>query len=494
MVTEERLKLRHPIRKVAVIGAGPAGLPTAKSLRDEGIDVVIYERSPASGGTWIYNEQAPVSPDYPSTGAPLPFETLESWDSVNKESLLRHAPPTPCYKSLRNNVATPLIKYKNFKWPEGTPWFTSHDRILSYLQDYSASFHLDELTEFNSSLEKLTELPDQKGWLVLTKKVEKVNDNVKTSWREEAFDAVVLATGHYHAPHIPSIPGLSEWQSRYPDAIIHSKQYRHPDSYVNKTVLIIGDGTSALDIARDIGGRVKKIYQSVRQTEHGFDEKYKALREEVQTWLPESVIRVTTIKTIVFDSQSDGPQSARILLHDGSQIQGVDAIVICTGYLFNYHFLPELHDDAGQTNRPLTDHALVNEAGSQLLNLHKDIFYIPNPTLSLIGVPFHIATFSFFEYQSFAVARVYSGSADLPTEQNMRQEWQARLKQKGNGREFHALGAELEQWYINDILTWINNHGIPRGKKLLQGHTEEWFHVKDRAFDALKLEFKSRSI
>lgn len=249
-----------------------------------------------------------------------------------------------------------------------------------------------------------------------------------------------------------------------------------------------------MDIARDIGEHCKIIYQSVRESNHGFDENYKAFREEVKTWLPSNTKRVSTVKNIIFPTNENesSPTAAIFELSDGTTLTNIDAIVICTGYLFNYHFLQELHDDDHQPYKPSEDKVLVKQDGAQLFNLHKDIFYIPNPTLSFIGVPFHIATFSFFEFQSYAVARVYSQSAYLPSEEIMRQEWNDRLKRKGGGRAFHALGAELEQEYINDIVNWINSHGKPLNKKTLDGHSKEWFDVKEHAFAALREEFKKR--
>jgi hypothetical protein len=50
--------------------------------------------------------------------------------------------------------------------------------------------------------------------------------------------------------------------------------------------------------------------------------------------------------------------------------------------------------------------------------------------LSVVGIPFHIATFSLFEFQEYAVARGYFKSAHLPTEKVTREEWHER-------REFH---------------------------------------------------------
>ncbi|WP_084161222.1 FAD-dependent oxidoreductase [Nocardia sp. BMG51109] len=45
--------------RVAVIGAGISGLVTAKVLRDDGFDVVIFEKGPAIGGVWSESRTYP---------------------------------------------------------------------------------------------------------------------------------------------------------------------------------------------------------------------------------------------------------------------------------------------------------------------------------------------------------------------------------------------------------------------------------------------------
>ena len=40
----------------AVIGAGAAGLVTARELRDEGHEVVVFEQDGSIGGIWNYSE------------------------------------------------------------------------------------------------------------------------------------------------------------------------------------------------------------------------------------------------------------------------------------------------------------------------------------------------------------------------------------------------------------------------------------------------------
>jgi ACS family pantothenate transporter-like MFS transporter len=39
-------------KRVAVIGAGISGVVTAAHLKNEGLDVTVFERSSAAGGIW----------------------------------------------------------------------------------------------------------------------------------------------------------------------------------------------------------------------------------------------------------------------------------------------------------------------------------------------------------------------------------------------------------------------------------------------------------
>jgi len=115
---------------------------------------------------------------------------------------------------------------------------------------------LDDITEYNTSVENLEELSNQSGWRVLTKHAEysKDSNQVEISWKEEVslvyvfqmrlliinhqvFDAVVVATGHYHAPYVPDLPGLSDWRNKWPENVIHSKQYRVPEQFKDKVKL-----------------------------------------------------------------------------------------------------------------------------------------------------------------------------------------------------------------------------------------------------------------
>ena len=44
------------MKKVAVIGAGPSGITAIKNFKDQGFEVIAFERCSGVGGNWRYND------------------------------------------------------------------------------------------------------------------------------------------------------------------------------------------------------------------------------------------------------------------------------------------------------------------------------------------------------------------------------------------------------------------------------------------------------
>ena len=171
---------------------------------------------------------------------------------------------------------------------------------------------------------------------------------------------------------------------------------------------------------------------------------------------------------------------------DGTILSDIHSIIVCTGYHCSYPYLSHLHRDDLKPSE--ADDSIIVSDGTQTHNLHKDIFYIPDPTLSFVGVPYYTATFTMFEFQAIAMAAVYSGRADLPSLQQMRQEYQARLQKKGPGKNFHNLRGE-EVAYVKDLVDWVNRDGKLRGLAPIEGHTPEWHVAKETAMERFKARF-----
>lgn len=210
--------------------------------------------------------------------------------------------------------------------------------------------------------------------------------------------------------------------------------------------------------------------------------------------LPENGARINEISSFEItedeapaELSSDKPLPVTIRLKDTDQtISGVHQIFICTGYHITLPFLAKFHEDDTLSDNA-SDTVLVTD-GNQVHNLHKDIFYIPDPTLAFIGVPYYTATFTLFEFQAIVLAAVFSGIVKLPPRTSMRNEYEDRLRIKGSGRGFHSL-KDQEEIYVKDILDWINSGREKSGLPLVQGHTDSWIKAKELQREHIKVLF-----
>jgi hypothetical protein len=215
-----------------------------------------------------------------------------------------------------------------------------------------------------------------------------------------------------------------------------------------------------MDVGREASRFAKKIHQSSRGGP--FDVPLAMFSPETE--------RIAGIASFnIPPVGQDTPGS--VTLVDGTVLNDIDRVVICTGYLFTLPFLLDLHDDS-ITREQANDTVLVTD-GTQMHNLHKDIFYIPDPTLAFVGIPFYTATFSFFEFQAIAVAAVFSSRAWVPSEEEMRIEYAERVKRKGSGRALHNLkGVSVE--YVDELVEWLNAHAEVTGAEKVEGYSKEW--------------------
>ena len=218
----------------------------------------------------LYDERQPIEPLYPATKpseGEVPGEDVDG----DEKQVLEHAPPglvsslsefvhsqvmlmlfhRPCYEGLTNNVSTPLMRLKLNSWSEGTPDYVSHRVLRDYIQDTSRKCGVDEVTIYGARVVNVRK--DGSAWQVtwstiyedpVTKRVEK---SYKTSVRGrripavciiadscQNFDAVIVGSGHYHAPRVPDLPGLAESKGKWPARIMHSKAYRKPIGFEGK--------------------------------------------------------------------------------------------------------------------------------------------------------------------------------------------------------------------------------------------------------------------
>lgn len=106
---------------------------------------------------------------------------------------------------------------------------------------------------------------------VSTSNQEESPRNGSTS-RTEYFDNVFVANGHYSKTYVPRIEGLQSFRGD----IRHTRWFRTAEDFLDKTVLVVGNGASGYDATREIAdsihrrrqqdphARLPRIYQSAR--------------------------------------------------------------------------------------------------------------------------------------------------------------------------------------------------------------------------------------
>ena len=185
-------------KKIAIIGAGVAGLSTARQLIGEGFDCILFERNKVLGGVW--------SDGYLNFGA-----------QVQRE----------------------LYEFPDWPLPEGTPDFTPGPIIQKYLQNYADHHGISSKIRFNTQVTSLAEADSSvAGWTITSENESETN--------EEHFDLVVICIGLYS--DIPNIPVFSE-RDKFHGEVIHNSLLKSDQQLKGKRVAIIGYGKGATDAA-----------------------------------------------------------------------------------------------------------------------------------------------------------------------------------------------------------------------------------------------------
>ncbi|HEY0496204.1 MAG TPA: NAD(P)/FAD-dependent oxidoreductase [Kutzneria sp.] len=171
--------------RVAVIGAGVAGLATAKVLTQAGHEAVVYDKAPDVGGVWSRSRRYPgvttQSPkaQYSLSDFPMPADYPE--------------------------------------WPDGA-------QVQAYFAAYATRFGIDVRlnTEINDAR------PCGEQWSV----------------DGELYNRLVVANGVFCAPAVPEFPGLKDFSGR----VCAATEFHDVEAARGKHVLVVGYGKSACDV------------------------------------------------------------------------------------------------------------------------------------------------------------------------------------------------------------------------------------------------------
>ncbi|KAL3463011.1 hypothetical protein BJX64DRAFT_299235 [Aspergillus heterothallicus] len=431
-----------PAKRVAIIGAGPSGAIAVDALVQEGaFDVVrVFERQEKAGGNWVSraNEQAtpldinalsartadppiPIPPDLPTHTAPI--TTHRYTDSH-------------IYPGLHTNVDASVMEYSAESIPEvrsdwsiglhgpDTP-FRHHEVVCGYIEGLLSRNGYQDLVQYNTTVERAVKDEATGEWVLTLRRAGKGKGEGegdgevgKDYWWTERFDAVVVASGKYHVPYVPEIPGLKEFAERYPGCVEHAKQYRGPAKYKGKKVVTIGASVSAADTA-------------VSLINHAQSPIYAIVRGKYNVYFGDHAFAHPSIERRPPISRIDSANGARTIhLEDGTSITDVDHLIFGTGFSWTLPFLPDLEI---RNNR--------------VPGLYLHVFHERDPGLVFLGAVGAGLTFKVFEWQAVAAARVLAGKAVLPGVEERRRWEEERIRVKGDGTGFLMVNPDFEEYF-----------------------------------------------
>lgn len=475
----------HPsslhIRTAGVIGAGLSGIVTAAHLLRNGINVTVFERSDSPGGAWKFNPAADRDPPFPSIRPPEAdwheLEELRARGLDLEEALKIFDPPGPVYANMKSRGNEEIMRTSLEDWPEGQRAPLDHTEVVAYLQRIARKHHVQESILFRTRVESVLKSADDGQWQVQTSELTALSSSYTLSKKSWSFDAIVVASGRYGPPRVPDIPGLSAWKRRFPGRVTHSKQYRIPDAYCGRTVLVVGAFISALEIANELVKNGARVYQSAKDTRVDFRVKLEHENAEKVAMVAEFTLdggdgSQPEPGSTTLDDDSPIPGKAR--LQDGRIIEGIQHVIIATGYLTAFPFLDTLLQQPDTALQDADETVITTADGRTVHNLHEDIFYIPDPSLAFIGVSQYAVTFSLYDFQAQVLAVVFSGKVRMPPRVEMQAQQRRRKDRLLPGTILNSIFL-LDDFVISRLMQWVNKDFVAGGHKPLSGPDTRWW-------------------
>jgi cation diffusion facilitator CzcD-associated flavoprotein CzcO len=474
-------------KRIAIVGAGVAGLSTAKVLSQVGHEVVVIDRAPDVGGVWSRTRR------YPGVTTQSPRDTYALSD---------------------------------FPMPDSYPEWPDGEQVQQYLADYAQHFGLNELLRLET--EVVSAEPTPGGWELV------LRDETET---RETFDHLVIANGVFSEPFVPEYEGHDDF-ALAGGKLVPAAGFHDRDEAADRHVVVVGYGKSACDVAvevsdvaastdvvarqmlwkvpRRIGGVLNfkmllltRLGEALFRWQHprGFERFLHGAGRPLRRAMLGSVQAVTVrqyrlkklgllpsgriddiVRTaigLVSDGFYEQVGAGRITVHrdrvvkrlleknglpwaeldDGTMLRA-DLVVCGTGYQQGIPFLP-----------PAVEARLKDSRGN--FQLYRQVLPLDVPNLTMAGY-----NSSFFSPLNAEMAAVWTaahlaGAIDLPAPEAMRAQVEGRLQfmdEALNGH--HSHGTKIIPWSLHNVDELLEDVGLQIGRLTRASH---WLNPVDPA-------------
>uniref|UniRef100_A0A452DSX0 Flavin-containing monooxygenase n=1 Tax=Capra hircus TaxID=9925 RepID=A0A452DSX0_CAPHI len=431
-------------KRIMVIGAGVSGLGAIKICLEEGLEPICFEESNDIGGLWRYEVSLNI-----------------------------------VYKSVISNTSKEMMAYSDYPFPDHFPNYLHNSKIMEYLRMYVKHFHLLKHIRFLSkvcSVKKHSDFSFTGQWDVV----------VQAEGKQESyvFDGIMVCSGLFIDSFMPlqKFPGIM----RFKGQCIHSWEYKSPEKFQGKKIIVIGIGNSGADLAIELSHVAAQVFLSTRRGawiwnrvwDYGMpmdtvlftrfnsllnkicpeflinrwaENKLNArFNHEIYGLLPQHRYLELDMEQQTATVGDDLPNyiiSGRVLrkpnvtkftetsaiFEDGTQ-EDVDVVIFATGYTYSFPFL---------------------ENNSTVLDIQRSMYkFLEKPTLAFIGILQPVgATIPTSELQSRWAVHVFKGLNKLPSVSGM----MADIRKKRTKAEKDPRNARRVQYvnYMDEIASEI---------------------------------------
>lgn len=196
-----------PDVRVAIVGAGAAGIAMAHELGKLGVEYTIFERAESIGGTWWYNR-------YPGCGVDTPSHLY-------------------CFSF-----------YDDYDWPH---YFSQRDTLHQYLERVAFDLGIKQHVRLRTEMLSARYRDELQGWELQVR-------NALGAVETHRADVLISAVGAFNRPSWPR--GLEAFAGER----AHTAQWPADIDLSGKRVAVIGNGASAMQLVPAIVGQPSHTY------------------------------------------------------------------------------------------------------------------------------------------------------------------------------------------------------------------------------------------
>lgn len=288
---------------IVIVGGGQSGLAAARSVQRAGLRPIVLEASERTAGSW---------PQY--------YDSLAAFSPARHSSM----PGAP--------------------FPGDPDHYPRRDEVAVYLDRYAAALGVEIRLRTRVDAVRAR---DGDGFVVHTADGEAI-----------AAAAMIAASGSFSSPHRPRLAG----QEMFAGEVLHVADYRNPERYAGRRVVVVGAGNSAMQVAYELAQiasvtlATHRPLQIVPQIVRGHDVHHwltsTGFDDLPPSWLARLVTHPPVVDTGGYaqalragrpDRQPmfTGFAEGGVVWADGTR-ERVDAVLLATGYRPSLGYLREL--------------------------------------------------------------------------------------------------------------------------------------------------------